>query len=710
MSMRHTTITTAFVAALALTSIARAEGGVDMPAEVEGYPEVLTPARLRQSLQDVPASVTIITAEMLRKFGVTSIPDALRLVPGMAVTKGSGNDFRINYHGTNILVPRRMNVLIDGVSAYQPLFARVDWANLPIALDDIDRIEVVRGPDSAAYGPNSMLAIINIISKHPKDAASFFGSVTRGSGGIQSTTVGLGTTLGPTTIRLTANKDGDNGFDTLSRNGDHDSTRMSRLNIRSQTQLETATTLDVNVGYVRGTKEIAQVASGQTSYPDAKPTDAYLSATLSHSFSANHEVKGSAYVWTDSVVQTWNTCLPTAVLLPELFALYRANPGYANTIVAGRIPSGGTPADDALALAAVRAIQRLGPRARAPTCSTTNQNLFQRRIDVELQDTYVFSDQLRVVGGAGARRHSGSSATYLGSNARNNIWRLFGNVEYRPVQPLAINLGAYAEYDDLSGKSFSPRIAANYRLSNTQAVRLVWSQGTRTPDVQEQQADWSYSGQNATPTLNGDNTVRLYQSARSPGGLDSERIESIEAGYLLNIPKYGVLFDAKIFNDKLSHLISEKLQLTSYTPTNNGSVRLSGVELQTSVQVATDWTVFANYAYLSNHEASTSLESTQYSRNSGSAGVWHGFGNGWSGSLAYYGSSGDGLGQTSYGRSDLTLSKNFMLGGSKAGLTLIARRLDNRSESYFRDFGPGNVLQATYNNRYQILGQFRVTF
>jgi outer membrane cobalamin receptor len=98
-------------------------------------------------------------------------------VPEASAGAGDGadarqrSDYRVNYHGTNVLVPRRMNVLIDGVSVYQPLFARVDWTSLPIVIDDIDRIEVTRGSNSAAYGPNSLLAIINIISRHPRDVS-----------------------------------------------------------------------------------------------------------------------------------------------------------------------------------------------------------------------------------------------------------------------------------------------------------------------------------------------------------------------------------------------------------------------------------------------------------------------------------------------------------------------------------------------------------
>jgi outer membrane receptor for ferrienterochelin and colicin len=85
------------------------------------YPVVITPTRLRQSLADVPASVTIITADTLRRYGITSIPEAMRLVPGMAVTHVSGNNDRVNYHGADQLGATRLNVLIDGVSASNEL-------------------------------------------------------------------------------------------------------------------------------------------------------------------------------------------------------------------------------------------------------------------------------------------------------------------------------------------------------------------------------------------------------------------------------------------------------------------------------------------------------------------------------------------------------------------------------------------------------------
>lgn len=687
------------------------QAATEASSDADAYPVVLTPTRLRQSLQDVPASVTVVTADMLRKYAIRSIPEALRLVPGMAVTQASGPDYRINYHGTNVLVPRRMNVLIDGVSVYQPLFARVDWANLPIAIADVDRIEVTRGPNSAAYGPNSLLAIVNIISKHPRDSDAFFASVEKGGNGIESATVRLGTTVGDAALRFTLNHERDGGYDAQQRAGsDHDGLRMSRINIRAVKPLGATTLLDFNAGYVAGTKEVPGADSGGVTFPDAKPQDSYLSATLTHSFDSTHELQVRAYSWIDKIEQSWRTCYASALFLPEMFNLYRSNSAYANAVVTGRIPSGGSQTDDALAVAAITAIKALGPRATSLTCANAEQGLVQRRVDLEVQDTYVLSDRVRFVLGAGVRRQSGSSATYIGTALSNTVWRTFGNLEYRPAPAFAVNLGAYVEQDELSGHSASPRVALNYRLSDLQTLRLVWSKGTRTPDVQEQRANWTYTLTDASPPFNGASTVRLFQSAVSPGGLQSEHIRSAEVGYLLNVPSYGFLLDLKLFDDRLSSLISEKLQLSSFKPTNNGGTHLSGLEVQANALISADWSFFFNYSYLLNRDQTSPLEVTQYSRNSGSLGCWLAMGDGWSGSIAYFGASGDGIGQSPYGRTDLTVAKSLRYDPGKAEISFTAEHSDNPQQTYFRDFGAANTLRASYNSRWQFRAQFRVGF
>ena len=700
-----------FAATALVANSAFAQNVTPEPSGVaEAYPIVLTPTRLRQSLQDVPASVTIITADTMAKFGITSVPEALRLVPGMEVTQATGSDYRINYHGTNILSPRRMNVLIDGVSAYQPAFARVEWKSLPVSIEDIDRIEVTRGPNSASYGPNSMLAVINIITRHPADVERGFIATSFGSLGTTAATGRVALALGNTSMRLTLSKDQDSGYDFLSRVVDgHDSTSLDRLGFRSDTKFDSSLRLDVGAGYVGGTRQVGFAERFQASLPDQKVTNFFVSPTLTKTFSPNHELKVQGSFWSDRIKQEWTTCPPTGLLVPELFALYQANPDYANTIAAGRRPSGGSASDNALAAAALAAIARLGPRALQPTCGTINQNLTERRSEIEVQDTLVLSEQLRVVSGLGVRNQYGNSETYLAGSVSNSTWWVFANGEYKLRTWLSFNTGGYVEHDGLSGDTtFSPRLAANIRLSGNQALRFVWSGGTRTPDIQEQRANWSYAANNATPPLNGSPFARFYQSAFSPGGLSSERIDSREIGYLLNQPALGLLLDVKVFDDRLHDLISEKLQLQSYQPTNTGSVRLRGAELQTNLELSPGLSAFANYSLLRNRAPSSLSEQTQYSKSSGSVGISSRFDDGWAWSLAYYGASGDGIFQNSYGREDLTLSKSLKLSDARVTTTFTVRRLDNKSVSYARD--TGTSLVSGYNNRLQAYGYVKVSF
>ena len=684
-------------------------GEHDTDPALATYPIVITPTRLRQSLADVPASVTVITAEMIREFGILSIPEALRLVPGMAITQASGNDIRMNYHGTNILVPRRMNVLIDGLSVYRPAFARVDWKELPVAIEDVERIEVTRSPNSAAYGPNSMLAVVNIITKHPDDVERAMVSATVGSLDTRNVTARLATKIGDTSAYVTFNHEQDSGYDAIARNDlpPHDSTRLNRVNFRSHTALSAASSLDFQAAFVDGTKEVPFLDPFQVTFPDQSFRDYYVGGLWSTAFSPTHQLQLRANYSNHDVSWSWRSCPPTALMLPELFALWRANPAYASAIVAGQRPAGGSATDNALAAATLAAVRRLGPRALQPTCATANQDFVESRADLELQDTYVFSDQLRLVAGLGAREDRGKSQTFLGGTVSNTSFRAFANVEYKPSRWLSLNAGGYAERDELSGSTFfSPRIGANVHFSPNQTVRAVLSTGTRSPDIQEQRVNWTFSSNDLNPPLNGSTSGRFYQSAIAPGGLDSERITSWELGYLLRLRSLGLLLDARVFNDELKDLISEKLQLSDFHPTNNNSVRLSGAELEVNFMPSEQWTLFLNYAYLRNRQATTELERTQYSAHSGAVGVSQAFGDGWRWSLAYYGASGDGVGENYFGREDLTLAKTFKLQAAQATVSLIARRLDNRSVTYFRDFG--DTLRSEYDNRWQIYGYFKI--
>jgi iron complex outermembrane receptor protein len=479
---------------------------------------------------------------------------------------------------------------------------------------------------------------------------------------------------------------------------------MNRLNAGSHTEVSEATSLDVHAALVRGTNEVPFGDSFQLSYPDKNIEDIYVGAQLTHQLSPTHELQLRSSSSRQRSRQRWETCLPTVALLPEMFTLWRANPAYADAIAAGMIPSGGSATDDALAAAAIQAIRTLGPRALAPTCVTPNEDSVQTRDEIELQDTYVFSERLRSVAGFGARRQRGESQTFLGGTQTSHLYWLFGNVEGRPAPWLTINAGGYFEHDSISPSTFSPRAAVNVRLSPGQTLRFVVSKGTRSPDIFEQRANWTFTFTDLNPPLNGSTTARLYQSARSAGNLVSERIVSREIGYLLNLQRYGLLLDAKAFHDRLSDLISERTNLAGFGASNRGAVTLQGAELQATIQWSPKQSAFLNYAYLENRGATNPLERSQYSRHSGSIGMSQAFDAGWQGAVAYYGSSGDGLAESRYGRLDLLASKTGNAGDLQWSATFALRRLDNPVVSHAS--GPVDTIVSRYNDRLQMYVQF----
>ena len=122
-------------------------------------------SRKEEPLGPTPAAVTVITAEDIRRSGVTSIPEALRLVPGVQVARVNASSWAISARGFNTQVSNKMLVQIDGRTVYSPIFGGVFWELQDLVLDDIARIEVVRGPGATLWGTNAVNGIVNIVTK-----------------------------------------------------------------------------------------------------------------------------------------------------------------------------------------------------------------------------------------------------------------------------------------------------------------------------------------------------------------------------------------------------------------------------------------------------------------------------------------------------------------------------------------------------------------
>ena len=123
-----------------------------------------------------PVAIYVITGEDIRRSGVTTIPDALRLAPGVEVARIDGSKWSVGIRGFGTRLSRDVLVLIDGRTVYTPLFAGTYWEVQDTLLEDIDRIEVIRGPGGTIWGPNAVDGVINIITKSTKDTQGAFAS------------------------------------------------------------------------------------------------------------------------------------------------------------------------------------------------------------------------------------------------------------------------------------------------------------------------------------------------------------------------------------------------------------------------------------------------------------------------------------------------------------------------------------------------------
>jgi iron complex outermembrane receptor protein len=148
--------------------------------------EVTTVTANKSSVGKSAAAVFVVTSEMIRRSGATCIPECLRMVPGLQVAKVGSSQWAISSRGFNSDFSTKLLVLIDGRTVYNPLFGGVFWDTQDVVLQDIDRIEVIRGPGSTIWGANAVNGVINIITK---TAADTQGLQVIAGGGNQNKTI-----------------------------------------------------------------------------------------------------------------------------------------------------------------------------------------------------------------------------------------------------------------------------------------------------------------------------------------------------------------------------------------------------------------------------------------------------------------------------------------------------------------------------------------
>src|SRR5688572_26245914 len=143
--------------------------------------EVTSVSRRAERLADAAASIYVITGEDIRRSGVRTLPEALRLAPNLQVARLNATKYAISARGFNNAIGNKLLVLIDGRTIYTPLFSGVFWDRQDVMLEDVERIEVISGPGSTLWGVNAVNGVINVITRSAKDTHGALASIQGGN-------------------------------------------------------------------------------------------------------------------------------------------------------------------------------------------------------------------------------------------------------------------------------------------------------------------------------------------------------------------------------------------------------------------------------------------------------------------------------------------------------------------------------------------------
>ncbi|WP_342622786.1 TonB-dependent receptor plug domain-containing protein [Pseudomonas alkylphenolica] len=659
----------------------------DLFVDSQALPQVLTATRLKQSPAAVPGSMTVLDSALIRASGARDIPELLRLVPGMMIGYSAGNQPSVNYHGSNANDARRMQVLIDGRSVYRAGLATVDWSDIPLAMEDIERIEVFRGPNTVSYGANALMAVVNILTRKPVDSQGTRLKVTRGQRGINDWYASQGSGWDGGDLRLSLSGMQDDGFD-QTRNGQdyRDSRRLNRLNLSVSHSLASNQSLDWQFAAKEGSNQrpytykpvfYGVTASGDNS--DAKAKDYAGSVRWNIDLNPDHSLylQGSAQHWDRQ--QVWRACDAALSFSPELTRLWQLNPNYAEQVarnIRSPIPRGST--EEQMLGRQVQQQWRDGGSSQV--CGDIDQSTRETRYDLELQDTLSLSDNLRLVSGANYRYDRADSQTFFNGSLDDSTWRLFGHLEWRADEHWIVQGGAMYEDARLSGSSLTPRLAVNYLITPRHGLRAVYSEAVRSPDMFENNVNWSYRVNNLRPGAFGQNSAQYFVKTRGPGDLEQERMRSRELGYNGYFADADLSVDLKLFYDEITGMISEPLRNNQYIASNSNKARFSGSEAQLDWRLtpADRWRL--TYAHV-DAWASNPADRRLSAHNSGSAGWLRDWGRGWSSALFYYGD--DELNQYRFERVDLRVAKQLRWQRTQLELAgVVQQRLDDEPTTF----------------------------
>ena len=503
---------------------------------------VLSVTRLAQPLRETPGAVTIIDADMIRRSGAREVAELLRLVPGFHVRRRNGGSMVAGYHATLDIYGARMQVYVDGRSVYSSFYLGDTQRGLAsIELADIERIEVLRGSNSASQGANAFLGVVNIVTKSAADSHGVSLAATRGDRGIDDNYARIGWGDESGDMRLSMSRRMTTGFPTL-----YDDSRRSQLTFRGDFRPSAGDELRISAG------------AATESFGEGFPLSPLCVTLLGPGSCDTNKQRTDG--WRNGYIRLdWSRDLGSGSMLRVAGGidqeLYRSN------FVAEQFPAAGP-------ITAIRAPFDFGGRGL--------------RHNLEIQRSDKLSPDLRTVFGAEVLREEARSPFLFTSNdgTAASALRVFGSGEWKLAENWVVNAGGLWERHSLAGSQFAPRLGLNYHLDPESTLRAVTTKSFRMPSIYMLRGLGSYVLSFTPPLLPATSVPYVATS----GKVQPETVIANEVGYLGELRSLNLKADVRVFSERINR---------RHWAVGVDFVNLPGPELH-GVEYQFDWRPFAD--------------------------------------------------------------------------------------------------------------------
>ncbi len=531
--------------------------------------EVTSVGKKETTLLRAPAAIAVLTAEDFDRLGANSIPEALRAVPGMHVARMSGNRWAVSARGMNDEYSNKLLVMVDGRSVYSPLFGGVHWNVQDIVLEDLDRIEINRGPGGTLWGANAVNGVINIITKSARETQGALVSTIVGTEDQPTVSARYGGTLASNVYyRVYTKYLNREGFENTDGTEAGDDWDIARGGLRLDWEASEQNTFTLQGDYYGGQfgEQVGKSVVFPT--PDYRHVD------------VDADVRGG------NVLGRWTSRFSEDSELSLQF--------YYDHYLREHPFGGG--------------VLLPGPNEFAPS-----QNMLTEKRDTwdfDLQHRFRVLNRNEIVWGLGFRRTQdsidpgGSETFWTRRRAADDLFSAFVQDEITLVENrLSLTVGTKLEHNDYTGLEFQPGGRLLWTPTDKQSIWASVSRAVRTPTRLERDVRVNID---AFPP-SGPMIPAVLASAVPNPNAESETMMAYELGYRWE-PTRKVSFDAAVFFNSYDWLAASPAGTTfqmdpvphlsaQYVTDNDADGYAYGAELLTKWQPTSDWRLTAGYTF-----------------------------------------------------------------------------------------------------------------